>query len=141
MTNRILSALLRRIHQLIRALNQRIHRCGRTDEGRDTNTKGHRPVLLVHGMAQALAHALYRGQRRIAASFDEANDTFVATQAGHEIRGADTALEDARDRTQQGITGLVPEAIVDRFEVITIEIRDGERMAIALTGEPDAPAL
>ena len=81
MPNRILAALFRRIHQLIRALNQHIHRGRWTGEGRDADTEGHWPVLLVHGVAQALAHALHRIQRHIDAGFDEADNEFIAAQA------------------------------------------------------------
>ena len=53
----------------------------------------------------------------------------VAAEAGDDVAGAQVGAQPRRDRAQQGVAGVVAEAVVDQLEVVEVEEEDPDRRA------------
>ena len=53
----------------------------------------------------------------------------VAAEAGDDVAGAQVGAQPRRDGAQQGVAGVVAEAVVDQLEVVEVEEEDPDRRA------------
>ena len=53
----------------------------------------------------------------------------VAAEAGDDVAGAQVGAQARRHRPQQGVAGVVAEAVVDQLEVVEVEEEDPDRRA------------
>ena len=67
--------------------------------------------------------------RRFVAQARDHHEKLVAAPAKHVVGLADVTLQEARDVTQDAVTGLVAERVVDRLESIDVDEEQRERLA------------
>ena len=105
-----------------------------------------RPVIRIHRDADApvdldrkvadhtrrrehIVHALRRGERALdTIDVDQQDRELVATEASGDVGAPARDAQPERDLLQHEVADLVPETVVDLFEPVEVEHRDGERV-------------
>ncbi len=103
----------------------------------DTDRQRHFEVPHVFDpLAQPLGDA---SGVELVAAWQQRHELFAA-EATADIHGAQTVLNSARDEPQRAVAGVVAEPVVDRLEMIRVDVKRRERLAGALGAMNEAPA-
>ena len=102
----------------------------------------HPRAVLARGLLDAGAQLDEGRLRRVPARLREEDHELVAAHAPDEVGRAARPAHGARDRHEHGVAPGVAEAVVDRLEVVEVDVGQGQRVPVARrAGELDGRRL
>jgi len=126
----IASTLFCDVHRLVCMPHQRIGVGVVEGVEREADAGGNVDGLTVEhiGLAECLEQALYGLSTLIdRAQIAQQQDELVTAKPADSVVGSDVFLEALRHHHQQLVAGLMAECVVDRLEVVEVEVNDGEQ--------------
>jgi hypothetical protein len=128
-----LAAALGLVHRQVRVAEQILIRQPPVG-GREADARADRERAAVDRdrLAQQREHALGRGRRLAGGRVRQQHGELVAAEPRDEIAGAQRAAQAPRHLDEQRVARQVPEAVVDRLEVVEVDEQDGDRRPAGL---------
>ena len=127
-------AFLRQIHRRIGIANERIWRLAISWKDTDADRRGNGQHLIFERKRLADGLGNFFSDRRDVLGVGECvkyHEKFIATETTHQIDSAQARLQPRCDFLQQFITRVMPQRVVDGFEIIEIDKHDPDFRLIA----------
>ena len=114
-------------------MDQRIDRTGGARVRCDADAAAHRAPVRSGHPAHLVAHAPGHRQRREAVGLGHQHGELVTPEARDEVVGADRPAHHMAELRKHGVPLAVTEGVVDRLEVVHVQVEQRQRLAVAAT--------